>query len=473
MATGRIIIIGYGTIGQCALPLLIDRMDRPAGQFVVIDRIAEPAMLAPFRQAGLTYLQSDLNRETFAAVMAGIARAGDLLINLTIGIDSLELADWCHAHGIAYVDTALEPWDGFVADADQPVAERTEYALHQRARRHAETHWRRDGPTAIVTHGANPGMVNHFAKAALVEVAGRMGIETDTPDSREGWARLARRTGTKVIHISERDTQVSPVPRQPGEFVNTWSIPGFIEEAMMPVEFGWGSHERTLPPGALRHSEGPGNTIYLDQAAARYLLYSWVPSHGQILGLAIPHSEMVTLSDYLTVIEDGVAVYRPTVSFVYLPCDAALASLHETMMGGWREPVRERVLKEDISAGHDELGVLLLGHDSAGRGRTGLWYGSHLDIDTARAIVPHSNPTALQVAAGVVSASLWAAENPARGYCEPEDLPHDFVLAAARPYLGRMMCVETDWTPLGQRSFLDAPAAPDDPWQFANFRPGL
>ena len=468
MTTGRIIIVGYGTIGQCALPLLIERMGRPAALFLVIDRIAEPEMLAPFRQAGLKYLQHSLTQDSFASVLDEVAQNGDILINLTIGIDSLELADWCHTHGIAYVDTALEPWDGFVADADQPAAERTEYALHQRARRHAAMHWRSDGPTAVVTHGANPGMVNHFAKAALVETAARMGIEAETPDSRDGWARLARRTGTKVIHISERDTQVSPVPRQPGEFINTWSVPGLIEEAMMPVEFGWGSHERALPPGALHHGEGPRNTIYLDQAAARYLLYSWVPSHGQILGLAIPHSEMVTLSDYLTVFDDGIAVYRPTVSFVYLPCDAALASLHETMMDGWREPARERVLKEDISAGHDELGVLLLGH-----GRGGLWFGSHLDIDTARTIVPHSNPTALQVAAGVVSASLWAAENPARGYCEPEDLPHEFVLEAARPYLGRVMCVETDWTPLAQRSFLDEPAEPDDPWQFANFRPAL
>jgi len=40
----------------------------------------------------------------------------------------------------------------------------------------------------------------------------------------------------KVIHIAERDTQVSGKPRQLGEFVNTWSIDGFVGEGSQPSE---------------------------------------------------------------------------------------------------------------------------------------------------------------------------------------------------------------------------------------------
>ena len=466
MLTGRVVVLGYGTIGQCILPLLIDRMKLPADRFRVVDRIDPPALISPYRDAGLTYHRHEIREDNLAEVLAGLAAAGDLLINLTMGIDSLEVADWCHLNGVMYVDTALEPWEGYIDDSDKPAGERTEYTLHQRARRHAETRWRPDGPTVVFTHGANPGLVSHFAKAAIVEVARGMKLDFDMPAKRESWARLARRTGTKVIHISERDTQISDRPKRPGEFVNTWSIPGFIEEAMMPVELGWGTHERTMPDEAFRQERGPRNTIYMDQPAGRFMLYSWVPTHGQIVGLAIPHSETVTLSDYLTVRDDGAAAYRPTVSFVYLPCDGAFASLHETMMGGWQMPGEERILKREVVDGHDELGVLLLGH-----GLNGYWYGSHLDIHAARAIVPHSNPTALQVAAGVVAASLWALANPARGFCEPEDLPHDFVLDVARPFLGRILSERTDWTPVAKRPFLDLPPEPRDPWQFANFRP--
>jgi len=464
--TAKIVILGYGTIGQCVLPLLLDRLKRPASSVTVIDRVDPPDRLAPFREAGLTYLKRTIDPGNFAGVLATVTEPGDLLLNLTMGIDSLAVADWCHQNGVGYLDTALEPWEGFVEDADLPAAERTEYALHRRARLHAEGTWDANGPTAIITHGANPGLVSHFTKAALIEIADRMGLDYDTPARRKDWARLARMTGTKVIHIAERDTQISKTPKRPGEFVNTWSIPGFIEEAMMPVELGWGTHERTLPDGAFEQEEGPCNAIYFDQPAARFQMYSWVPTTGQILGLALPHSENVTLSDYLTLEANGEPAYRPTVAFVYLPCDDAFTSLHEAMMSGWQEPGDERVIKEEIVSGQDELGVLLLGH-----GLNGLWYGSQLDIDTARRIVPHSNPTALQVAAGVLSGAAWALENPDRGFCEPEDLPHDFVLDVARPYLGKVVAEQTDWSPLVQRSFIDAPPEPERPWQFANFRP--
>jgi homospermidine synthase len=464
---GKIVILGYGTIGQCVLPLLIDRLNRPATDFTIVDRIDPPVSLAGYREADLTYLKRAISPDNFADVLAEVASEGDLLLNLTMGIDSLAVADWCHNHGVGYVDTALEPWEGYIEDESTPTGDRTEYALHQRARLHAEKHWRADGPTAVITHGANPGLVSHFTKAGLIEVAKGMDLDFDTPASHKDWARLARRTGTKVIHISERDTQVSDRPKMPGEFVNTWSIPGFIEEAMMPVEVGWGTHEEALPEGALTQDAGPCNTIYLDQPAARFQMYSWVPTSGQILGLALPHSENVTISDYLTVEANGEPAYRPTVAFVYLPCDGAFSSLHETMMSGWQEPEEERVIKRDVIAGQDELGVLLLGH-----GMGGLWYGSQLDIDEARRIVPHSNPTALQVAAGVIGATLWVLANPNEGFREPEDLPHDFVLEAARPYLGRLVKEQTDWTPVAQRPFPDIPAEPADPWQFANFCPG-
>jgi hypothetical protein len=63
--------------------------------------------------------------------------------------------------------------------------------------------------------------------------------------------------GVKVIHCSERDTQITDVPKQIDEFVNTWSIEGFREEGTTTAELGWGTHEKTLPAFAYRHKSGP------------------------------------------------------------------------------------------------------------------------------------------------------------------------------------------------------------------------
>ncbi len=462
---GRLVMLGFGAIGQCSLPMLLDLFDLPADRYLVAAKDEVPQRFAPFARRGVPFLRRTITRENLARVMAEVARPGDLVLNLTVAVDSIAIADWCHRNGVGYVDTAIEPWEDAGQDFNLPPAERTEYAFHTRARKAAQA-WRANGPTVVYTHGANPGIVSQFAKAALLDLAKAMGLDHDVPSTRQQWAALARATGTKVIHIAERDTQVTATPKEPGEFVNTWSIPGFVEEAMMPAELGWGTHEKRLPDGARGHEHGPRNAIYFTRPGGEVLLRSWVPIGGPIAGVAIAHSETVTLSDYLTVVEDGIPVYRPTVCFVYLACDGAMASLHETMMRGWRLQERERLMNEDIIEGRDELGVMLLGH-----GLGGWWYGSQLDIHEARRLVPGNNPTAVQVAAGAVAATVWAARNPSMGFREPEYLPHDEILATALPYLGPMVSAPTDWTPFKDRRrlFEEPWTDPADPWQFGNF----
>lgn len=464
--SGRVVLLGHGTIGRCALPMLLDALALEPRSFTVIEADDHGDCLASLRATGLDYRVRSIDRDNLAATLAGGSRPGDLLVNLSVGVESIDLCDWCHAHGVLYVDTALEPWEADNWNLGQPPHERTEYAFHQRARRQAERRWDARGATAVVTHGANPGLVSHFVKAALLDVARAAGADREVPADRLGWARLARDLGVRVIHISERDTQVAPTPRAPGEFHNTWSIPGFVEEATMPAEFGWGTHERALPPHAREHAEGPRNAIYVERPAGQVLLRSWVPLGGQIAGLALPHSESITLSDYLTLVEGGEVAYRPTVAFAYLACDAAMASLHEAMMRDWEMQRAQRILNDDIVAGRDELGVLLLGH-----ALNGWWYGSQLDVHEARRLVPGNNPTAVQVAAGAVAAGVWATRNPDRGYCEPEHLPHEEILATARPWLGPMASGPTDWRPAHpERTLFEEPwLDPGDPWQFCNF----
>jgi homospermidine synthase len=69
---------------------------------------------------------------------------------------------------------------------------------------------------------------------------------------------------------------------------------------------------------------------------------------------------------------------------------------------------------------------------------------------------------------------MWMIQNPRRGVCVPDDLPHEYVLKIAKPYLGKWISVPEDWTPLKHyRSHFaghNRPAIdPSDPWQFTNF----
>src|SRR4026208_1357309 len=72
------------------------------------------------------------------------------------------------------------------------------------------------------------------------------GSRSGTPRTgrREGGGGLAQELGVQVIHIAERDTQVGTRPKELGEFVNTWSVDGFVGEGAPPAEPGAGAHER-------------------------------------------------------------------------------------------------------------------------------------------------------------------------------------------------------------------------------------
>jgi homospermidine synthase len=245
-------------------------------------------------------------------------------------------------------------------------------------------------------HGANPGLVSHFTKRALLEVATTMleerrpmaaGVDAgtfekliaDAETEVEGsFARLSQATGTKVIHISERDTQVSTQPKAIDEFVNTWSIEGLYEEGTAPAELGWGTHERRLPRNAHMPVGGPGNQIFLAQPGIRTLVHSWVPAGGPIIGMVVRHAESFSISDHLTVwddtIEGRLAVYRPTVHYAYMPCDNAILSLHELAMHNFKLQPKLRIMSDEIVGGMDELGVLLMGHDLNG------WWTGQINI---------------------------------------------------------------------------------------------
>ena len=123
-------------------------------------------------------------------------------------------------------------------------------------------------------------------------------------------------------------------------------------------------------------------------------------------------------------------------------------------------------MRDEISGGVDELGVLLMGNPKGV-----YWYGSRLSIEQARALVPHNNATSLQVVAGILGGMVWALRHPDAGLVEPDDLDHETVLEAALPYLGEVVGQWGDWTPLQARTELFSEATdPDDPWQFINFR---
>jgi homospermidine synthase len=458
----RLVMVGCGSIGQGVLPLILRHIDIKPAQITIVTADERGHDVA--RECGVQFINQPITRDNYRKVLEPLLGQGDFLLNLSVDVSSIALVELARARGALYLDTCIEPWVGGYTDPSLSISQRSNYGLREAALKLAPGSAGK--PTAVIAHGANPGLVSHFVKQAMLDIARDTGKSVAVPKDQAGWARLGNELGVKVIHIAERDTQLATEPKQPGEFVNTWSIDGFVSEGCQPAELGWGSHEKHFPADGERHGYGCDSAIYLKRPGAGTRVRSWTPLEGPYHGFLVTHNESISISDYFTLREGAKVTYRPTVHYAYHPCDDAVLSLHEIAGKNWQMQDRKRLIVEEITSGIDELGVLLLGH-----AKGAYWYGSRLSIQEARELVPHNNATSLQVTVAVLAGMVWAMENPRAGVVDADQMDYARILEICRPYLGEVVGVYSNWTPLQDRAVL----FPEDvdtscPWQFKNIR---
>jgi homospermidine synthase len=480
MATfpNRVLFVGFGAVARCTLPILIQHLSIDPKHITIIDFDPNDDALKPWIERGMTFIKDRVTPENLGSLLGKHVSDGDLLIDLAWNIDACEILQWCHDRGVLYVNTSVELWDPYAGADNKHPTERTLYWRHMNLRRMIAA-WSEPGPTAVIEHGANPGLISHFTKHALLDIA-QHALADKTFGERESeniahhakaqnFNHLAHHLGVKVIHCSERDTQITDQPKQVDEFVNTWSVEGFREEGTTTAEMGWGTHEKELPAYAYEHPDGPKSQICLARMGINTYVSTWVPPDHKVVGMIVRHGEAFTITEKLTVWENGKAIYRPTVHYAYCPCDAAIASLHELRGYDYQLQSRIRIMTDEITKGEDILGALVMGHPYQS-----WWCGTDLEIEESRRLVPHQNATTMQVAISVVAACMWMVENPRRGVCVPDDLPHEYVLGISKPYLGKFVSVASDWTPLKHYSnafsgYNKPEVDLSDPWQFKNF----
>ncbi len=460
---GRLLFIGFGCVGQAVLPLILRHIGGLTPDRITI-LTSDDAGKEEADHYGIRVLKLPLTSDNYRKVLDRLVEPGDFVLNLSVNVSSVDIIQYCQEKNALYLDTCIEPWEGRYDNPNLPPHERTNYALREEALALKKSH--SNNPTAVLTHGANPGMVSHLVKQALLNIAHDTEHKVAEPKTREEWSKLARDLGIKVIHVSERDTQVSKIPKGPGEFVNTWSVDGFISEGSQPAELGWGTHEKHFPHDGNHHESGSKSAIYLNRPGCNTRVRTWSPIAEHFHGFLITHGEAISIADFLTVQENGKPVYRPTVHYSYHPSDNAVLSVHEFCGRNYQAQSTKRIMVDDIIGGVDELGVLLAGHK-----KNAYWYGSQLTTAEARKLCPYNTATTLQISSSVLAGMVWAIKNPKKGIVEPDEMDFRSCLEVCQPYLGPVVGKYTEWTPLhGRCSLFREDLDEADPWQFKNVR---
>jgi homospermidine synthase len=107
---GRIVIVGFGSIGQGILPLLLRHIEMKPEQISIVT--AEDRGRAEAEEYGIEFHRIALTRENFRTVLDPMVGEGDFILNLSVDVSSLALIKFCHTRGALYLDTCIEPWAG-------------------------------------------------------------------------------------------------------------------------------------------------------------------------------------------------------------------------------------------------------------------------------------------------------------------------------------------------------------------------
>src|SRR3954447_22125548 len=96
--TGRLVMLGFGSIGQAILPVLPRELGvKPSRLKIVKTRPDETGIAAQF---GAEVIAAPLNEGNFEAVLEPLLGEGDFLLNLSFDVCSLALIRFCRKRGV-------------------------------------------------------------------------------------------------------------------------------------------------------------------------------------------------------------------------------------------------------------------------------------------------------------------------------------------------------------------------------------
>ena len=124
---GKIVFVGFGSIGQGILPLILRHIGTSSDRITIVT--AEDRGRAEAEEFGVAFVKSALTRGNFRQVLEPLLGNGDFLLNLSVDVSSIDLIRLARERGALYLDTCIEPWAGGYVDPALSVEGRSNYAM--------------------------------------------------------------------------------------------------------------------------------------------------------------------------------------------------------------------------------------------------------------------------------------------------------------------------------------------------------
>ena len=399
----------------------------------------------------------EVNQDNFKEIFGSILKEGDMLIDFADTVGTRDICKWCAENNIMYLNTGEADWpENWYSIFTENLLKTEMKKEYQKDSIHCKY-------PIILQHGNNPGLVSHFVKLAIEYVVKKQFRKDKTLNrllKERNFPEIARKIGLRMIHVNDIDLQKTKEKFQENKLVNTWCIDSFFFELLSEATENIGPHERLKQKDEYRMLDLDHGFLEYKTMAVDTTCKTYYPA-GEFTGYLVPHEETITIAKSLEIVENEKTVYRPSVMFIYSPCDIAKKYLETSKVNDYPNPdpmkpldtenndgktiVRghvypsqsEIVYRENIEEGTEYVGVLLLGESF-----DPVWVGNRIELSYLYKDKKHSywqTPTITPVAMSALSALCWMIKHQNQGGIYfPDDIPdYHTIVKRAEKYISK------------------------------------
>jgi homospermidine synthase len=471
----KIYIIGFGAIGNALLWLLLKLFNIKDYNITIIEKDDKinfniDRFINKFPKIKFLF-NIKLTRTNYKTLLKDI-KTNDIVIDCAYDIGTTDLLIYCNEKGASHINSCIQTWNN--SDDDYSKNMNSLYEYHKDLE-NVNNSIKEKNFNLLVSMGCNPGNVSLWVRQGIIEIAKQFKININdfTNNTEIQYNKLAQKLNIQTIHISEKDTQISSKPKDTDEYCNTWSKTSisYYGELLSTVELSWGTHEQK--PNKSFMKKYNDNFIILNKMGLYTYSQSWIPFHNKFIGNVICHDETYTIGNKLTIKENDKIIYKPSIYYVYKPCNDATNSLYELKEKNESYQNKFRLLTSDIISGKDLLGLTYFLENSKV-----FWIGSTLDITETRNLFDNEindiiNATILQVIVGYITGIIYINDlnnkNEKKGLIVPDEIPLEY-MKYQLPFLGNFIFVcENNYLISIVENNIDSLLTTSNNWIFNNF----
>lgn len=455
---GKIVQFGFGAVGKSFFEKVAKEISFNENNYIVITR-DQAEFEAYINLGGIStnFYVHEINKDNFQEIFGRFLSSGDLLIDFADTVGTRDICKWCCENNIMYLNTGEADWpENWYSIFNENILKNEMKKKYQEDKRYNKY-------PIVLQHGNNPGLVSHFVKSAIEYIVNTQFKKDKQLKSllRENkFNEIARILGIKMIHVNDIDLQEINEKYREDKLISTWCVDSFFFELLSEATQNIGTHELIENEDECRLLDLEKGFLEYKKIAADMKCRTYYPN-GYFEGYLVPHEETITIANGLEVVENDKVVYRPSVMFIYSPCDLAKEYLTKAKVNDYPDPdpnkpldcenqngnsiVRgyvcpnksEIVYQEKIKSGTEYVGVLLMGDNF-----NPVWVGNRIELSYLYKNKKASywqTPTITPVAMSALAAVCWMLKNKDKGgiYFPDDIVDYKYILKIAEKYISK------------------------------------